>query len=401
MSKFNRFGGARVSKVAGLTLAATVVAGCASHAPALAPSAPSPTTATANPPATLVIDEPAQATPTALAPAAPGVSLRPNAPLRYVVKRGDTLWDIAGYYLRAPWQWPALWYDNPQIKNPHLIYPGDVLKLSWVNGQPRLTRASGTERLEPRVHSLPLEQATPSIPFAAIRDFLNGPRVVDADQIQRAPYVVAFVGGHLIGSAGVGVFVKNLPKSHRVNWEIVHIGKPYHDADSGELLGYEAIPTARAQLRKFGAPALLGITKSDRETQAGDRLLPVAAEEFRPRFVPHAPPRPVDGSIIAVFGGVTEVGQHAIVTLDRGSNAGLDAGTVLRILQAPRDVPDPYGGADATVTLPPQPAGLLMVFQAEPRLSYALVMDETLPVHVRDRVAAPSLRQPDAPVAAN
>ncbi len=320
---------------------------------------------------------------------APGVSLRKDAPLRYVVKKGDTLWAIAGYFLRAPWQWPALWYDNPYIHNPHLIYPGDVLKLVWVNGRPRLTEAAGVERLQPHVRESPLQQAAPAIPYAAIRDFLNGPRLVDADEIDKAPYVVAFTDAHLIGAEGDGIFVKHLPSDAAAVWALVHIGKAYHDADSGALLGYEAIPTGRTVLDTPGKPATMRITDSDRETRIGDRLLPITAEDFHAEFVPHAPKGAIDGSIISVFGGLKAVGQHQIVTLDRGGSGGLDAGTVLRIMQAGRMVPDPHGPAGSSVRLPPQPAGLLMVFKVSPHLSYALVMNETRSVHVLDRVAAP------------
>ncbi|HEX7381996.1 MAG TPA: LysM peptidoglycan-binding domain-containing protein [Nevskiaceae bacterium] len=321
--------------------------------------------------------------------AAPALQIRERAPLRYVVKKGDTLWSIAGYYLKNPWQWPVLWYDNPQIKDPHRIYPGDVLKLVWVAGQPRLTATGGDETLRPRVRSEPLKNATPTIPFAAIRTFLNGPRVVDAQQINTAPYVVAFTGEHLVGAAGEGAFVKGLRDSDRRDWQIVHIGKTYRDPDTGEILGYEAVPTARATLRKPGGPALLDVVSNDRETLVGDRLLPRLALTYQPDFVPHAPPRAVAGSIIAVFDGVSQVGQHAIVTLDRGTDAGLDAGTVLQIMQDSRTVPDPHGPPDSTVVIPPQPAGLMMVFEATPRVSYALVMEITQPVRVLDRFASP------------
>lgn len=319
----------------------------------------------------------------------PELGLRQHAPLHYVVKQGDTLWDIAGYYLEDPWKWPVLWYDNPQIHNPHLIYPGDVLELVWVKGHPRLTFTSNTEHLHPRVRSEPLAQATPAIPFDAIRSFLQGPRVVEAEEIEQAPYVIAFAGEHLVGAAGVGVFVKNLPSDPAAHWQIVHIGKAYRDPDTNDLLGYEAIPTASVVVRKAGHPAKLFIADSQRETLIGDRLLQPLATHYHASFVPHPPKKAVDGSIIAVFKGLSQIGQHAIVTLDRGSQAGLDAGTVLRIMRAARSVRDPHGGPDSHVVIPPQPAGLMMVFETTPHLSYALVMKITQSVHVLDRFANP------------
>ncbi|HEU0198452.1 MAG TPA: LysM peptidoglycan-binding domain-containing protein [Nevskiaceae bacterium] len=394
MRKFNRFGAglrgprwlARGWSVMGLV---AVLAACSSspvRVPPKAPKTPATAPTVVTHPLAPVIDlGRARA-------AAPRLGLRQGAPLEYIVRRGDTLWGIASYFLKNPWQWPVLWYDNPQIKNPHLIYPGDVLKLVWVNGQPRLTLGNpgaGTERLEPHVRVEALAGATPAIPFSAIRTFLNGPRVVDSEQIDHAPYVLAFAGEHLVGSTGDSVFVKNLPPDAAAHWQIVHIGQAYRDPDNGELLGYEAIPTAHATLRKNGHPARLEITSNQRETLVGDRLLPRAAIDYRSDFVPHAPKHPVDGSIIAVFNGLDQIGQHAIVTLDRGTRAGLDAGAVLQILQASRSVPDPYGSVDSRVVIPPQPAGLMMVFEAGPRLSYALVMRVTQAVHVLDRFAVP------------
>lgn len=392
MSKFNRFalrGCSRHPVLRGLLAGgcAMGLAACAAQHPAPAPK-PAPTAAQ---PAAAIHTE-------ALTPvtdvrsaqaAAPSLQLRERAPLRYVVKKGDTLWGIAGYYLKNPWQWPVLWYDNPQIKNPHRIYPGDVLKLVWVAGQPRLTTTGEDETLRPHVRTEALKNATPTIPFAAIRTFLNGPRVVDAQQINSAPYVIAFSGEHLIGSAGEGAFVKGMTDTARRDWQIVHIGKTYRDPDTGEILGYEAIPTARAALRKPGSPALLDVVSNERETLVGDRLLPRLALTYEPDFVPHPPARAVAGSIIAVFNGVTQVGQHAIVTLDRGTDAGLDAGTVLQIMQDARTVGDPHGPPDSHIVIPPQPAGLMMVFEATPRVSYALVMAITQPVRVLDRFVPP------------
>lgn len=384
-----RFGGRSVAPALISALLALCVVGCAGQARVPAPvvtAAPAKDNSAGIQTAAMTpVSDLSQAR-----AAAPEVSLREDAPLRYVVKKGDTLWAIAGYFLRAPWQWPALWYENPHIHNPHLIYPGDVLKLVWVNGHPRLTADAGIRRLRPHVRVSELQQATPAIPYAAIRNFLNGPRLVDADEIDGAPYVVEFTGAHLIGAEGDGIFVKDLPDTAAPVWALVHIGKAYRDADTGNLLGYEAIPEGQATLARAGKPATMQITDSDRETQIGDRLLPVTAEDFHAAFVPHAPTGPIDGSIISVFGGVIEVGQHQIVTLDRGSNSGLDAGTVLRIMQAGRTVPDPHGPAGSSVHLPPQPAGLLMVFKVSPHLSYALVMNETRSIHVLDRIAAPS-----------
>lgn len=325
-----------------------------------------------------------------LAVAASNLSLRQDVPLRYVVKKGDTLWDIAGYYLRDQWEWPQLWYDNSQIKNPHLIYPGEVLTMVWVNGRPRVMPAMATKRLQPVVRRLPLPHATPGIPYAAVRDFIHGPRVVDAAQIDRAPYVVAIGNDGLVGSTGAAIFVKGLPPRAVSTWDVVHIGKIYRDPVTGAILGYEAIPTGRCRLEKQGPVARMRITQNDRETLVGDRLLPRGKPHFRSQFFPHPPKHLVHGAIISVFGELNEAGPLDIVTLDRGSDDGLDPGTVLQIMSSARKVPDPYGNAESVVRVPPQRAGLLMVFKATPHISYGLVVETTKPVRVLDRVVSPA-----------
>ncbi|MDB5987514.1 MAG: LysM protein [Nevskia sp.] len=316
------------------------------------------------------------------------LSLREDAPLRYVVKKGDTLWSIANYFLRDPWQWPQLWYTNGQVKNPHLIYPGDVLSLIMVDGHPRLAGPDVVEHLSPQVRNLSLDQALPAIPIEAIRNFLKGPRVLTEDEIKKAPYVVEYTGEHIDGSANNSVYVKKLPKDPATSWAIVQIGDEYKDPDTSERLGFEALPAGEGEIRTSGDPAEMLITKSNREVMIGDRLLPIETQRFDSNFYPHAPLKPVDGRIISVFDGVIEIPQYQIVALNRGSKAGLDPGTVLSIFQTGRVVPDPYG--NKPVQLPEQYAGLLMVFKVTPKVSYALVMSATRPAHVYDKVHQPT-----------
>lgn len=392
MSYFNRFNTAFCRRTVLVCVAGGALAACATSTP---PQQGAPQPASPAVSAAPAIDTESVAPVIDLSRAqavAPQVGLRSDAPLTYVVKRGDTLWGIAAYFLKTPWQWPVLWYDNPQVKNPHLIYPGDRLKLVWVNGQPRLMRAGdaapeNVERLQPRVREETLANAIPAIPFAVIRDFLDGPRLVDAAQIDAAPYVVGFSGEHLIGAAGHDVFVKDLEGGAR-DWRIMHIGKTYRDPDTGKLLGYEAIPVARATLTQPGKVAQLSVTSNGREIVVGDYLFDVLPNVWHPDFIPHAPPQAVAGSIISVFNGLNQIGQYQIVTLNRGSGVGLDVGSVLQIMQAPREVPDPHA-AGATVRIPAQPVGLMMVFEVAEHLSYALVMQMTGPAHVLDRFTMP------------
>jgi hypothetical protein len=321
--------------------------------------------------------------PQAVAGAAP-VVLREDAPLRYVVKRGDSLWSIAQYFLRDPWQWPEFWYANSQIKNPHLIYPGQALSLVMVNGHTRLA----VERLSPQLRELPLDQALPAIPIDAIRNFLRGPRVISAEEMNQAPYVVAFTEEHLAGGANDGFYAKNLPEIPDPGWAVVHPGNAYRDPDTDDVLGYEAIPSGQADVRQPTRPVgELLLTQSSREVLVGDRLLPLEAESFQANFYPHPPKDTLEGRIISVYEGVSQITQYQIVALNRGSDQGIDPGTVLSIYQAGRSVRDPYSGG--RVGLPQQYAGALLVFKVSRRLSYGLVTSANRAVHVLDRVMRP------------
>jgi len=390
MGKYNaspdQFGLARAARNSALGLLLALAAGCAGHETAAEsdssarpppPAQPEAADATVN-----AVDDIDQAT-----AAAGDLSLRDTAPLHYRVKKGDTLWGIATYYLRDAWQWPQLWYTNGQIKNPHLIYPGEELVLVMVNGQPRVTLAE--DRLHPSIHDLPLDQAIPAIPIDAIREFLRGPRVVSKEEADKAPYVVEFTDEALIAGQNEGVYVKNLPKDPTSSWALVKIGSPYKDPDNGELLGYEAIPTGEADLREPGPPATMILTKSPQEVEVGNRLLPLEPESFKADFYPHAPAKPVNGRIISVYGGLVEITQYNIVAITRGSRDGLDPGTVLGIYQPGRKVPDPY--SHGTVELPEAKAGELMVFKVTPRLSYGLVMSESRASHINDKVHGPAV----------
>lgn len=370
---------------AAIAIGLACLAGCASRAPT---PAAEPVIVAAT---TAAVIEPLADT-RAAAASAGAITLREDAPLRYVVRKGDTLWDIAQHFLRDPWQWPELWFGNSQVRNPHQIYPGDVLTLVSVDGRTRLVSDGPLERLSPRIREEALDASLPAIPIEAIRNFLRGPRLVTLEETQRAPYIVAFVDERLAVGANNDVYVKNLAQPIAYNYAVIRVGEPYRDPDTRKLLGYEAIPTGEAELRTPDAPvgstAVMRVTKSSREVLIADRLLPIEAESFDANFYPHAPLSPVDGRIISVFDGLSQISQYQIVALNRGSEHGVDPGTVLDILQTGRVVPDPY--SRKAVALPDQYAGVLMVFKVTPQLSYALVMNAIRPLHVLDKVARPS-----------
>lgn len=353
------------------------------------------------------------------------VELNPSRPERYTVVPGDTLWDIAGRFLKQPWQWPEIWDDNRQIQNPHWIYPGDVLRLTEVDGKPRLLVEGRSEsqfqdegpsevRLSPRIRVGPPEAAIPTIPMNAIRQFLTHPRVVSPEELASAPYVVSLAEEHIVGGAGNRIFVRSIQSDPGNAYTVYRAGEPYkatyganilgytrvesgrnraqayRDADTGEVLGYEAVYVADAQLEQIGDPATLLITSSNEEVRIGDRLLPFEPEPIRVNFQPHAPNRRISGHIIGVMGGVSQIGQYSVVAIDRGAADGIEIGDVLAIWQKGKVVRDIVGtsyGED--IVTPDQNTGLLMVFRTFDRVSYGLVLQATRFLHVFDIVASP------------
>jgi hypothetical protein len=377
-----------------------------------------------------------------LAAATDAVTLKPGHPTQYTVQRGDTLWDISGRFLDRPWLWPEIWQANPQIKNPDLIYPGDVLELVYVDGRPALRHrgggAGGVVKLSPRIRSTPAVTAIPTVPMDAIGPFLSRPVVVDAEEtLNTAPYVLAFPDERISVGAGDRLYARFVNSPVGSKFDIVRAAGDLLDGDSGEVLGYGAAFIGTASLQAPGEPATLVVTRADREIFPGDRLIAATEDEPFQNFHPKPPPVPVHGNIIAVIGGVAEIGQYNVVVLDRGTSDGVEPGTVLRIdrrgrvvrdrvaidqkrevevkddpLAGPPTVIDPVGlpkalrlddreagtflgGAVASVglgdfvALPEEQSGLLMVFRAFDRISVALVMKATRSIHVLDRVRNP------------
>jgi len=328
----------------------------------------------------------------------PSPVLNPRHPESYVVQRGDTLWDIASMFLRDPWYWPEIWQINPQVENPHLIFPGDILSLAYLDdGRPviQLERGpvveggGGFERLSPRVRSEPLEEAILTIPYETIAAFLSRPRVIDEDALDDLPYVVAHREG-LMGSAGRDVYVRGVDDAAVGSvFNVVERGEELVDPDTNDVLGYQGIYVGQGRLDRDGDPGTLRMTESVREVVVGNYLMD--EEDVVPlNFLPRAPDTQVDGRIISVLSGVSLIGQYAVVVINRGSDAGLEPGHVLRAYQTGRTIRDTQRGAfGQKVRLPDEPAGTMMVFRTSERLSYALVMDATTPLAVLDAVRNP------------
>ena len=320
-----------------------------------------------------------------------GVALNPDHPERYVVKRGDTLWDISAMFLRDPWYWPEIWQVNPQVENPHLIYPGDVLVLVYVDGQPRIqlersAESGGTERLSPRIRSEDLDEAILTIPLTTIGPFLSKGTVLENKQIQRLPHIVAIRDGRLVAGAGNDVYVRGDVGEVDKGYSVIHIGEPLIDPDDGSTVGFQGIFVGEGTIRRDGDPATLRIMQSQREALTGDRLL---EQDFDVplQFIPRAPEADIEGRIIHVAGGVALIGQYQVVVLNRGTRHGLDVGHVLTVWQAGETVRDRTAGG--MVQLPDESAGTAMVFKTYDRISYALIMEATSEIHILDKVKKP------------
>ncbi|MDD5033838.1 MAG: LysM peptidoglycan-binding domain-containing protein [Methylococcaceae bacterium] len=320
------------------------------------------------------------------------VELNPDHPQRYTVVRGDTLWGIAERFLRDPWQWPAIWHDNPEIADPHWIYPGDELALSFVDGKPRLQVVQRPDqvRLSPMVRATPQAQAIPTIPMNVIQPFLTQPKVVDEDAMEKAPYVLAIADEHVVGGAGDRVYVRGMEEDNSLGYMIFRPGKPYRDAVSGDILGYEALYVADAQMQTGGETATLQLTKTAREVIIGDRVLPSEQEKVYMRYEPHIPAQSIEGHIISVVDGVSQIGQYAIVVIDRGSVDGIETGHVMEILQSghiQRDIISRTVGE--SIVLPREKEGLLMIFRPYERVSFGLILKATRAIHLNDAVKTP------------
>lgn len=331
------------------------------------------------------------------APAQTAQLIRPDAPMSYTVKRGDTLWDIAAVFLRDPWFWPEIWQINPQVENPHLIYPGDVLSLAYGANGDAAVRISqyGAARLTPRLRSEHLDGPIDTLPYSAIASFLSKPSVLTREQILRAPHILAFRDGHMIGGNGHEAYVENLKAPLNQRFTVMNVGQPIRDLEDNELVGYQAAYVATAVVTNPGRVTKTLLTEGAREALRGDRL--ISQEGDTPlTFKPYAPKIPVDGQIIAIADEATEVGQYQVVVLNRGERHGLEAGAVLAVDQKGEVVHDtwrkrPFGKDPlaGSVQLPNERSGTLIVFKTFPRVSYALIIGARGPIKVADRAYTP------------
>lgn len=343
------------------------------------------------------------------------VTLNPDHPDEYVVQKGDTLWDISARFLQEPWHWPTVWQGNPQIEDPHLIYPGDVVALTFKDGQPMLSvNGSGmvsnsrNVKLSPEIRSHDRDEAIRSIPVDAIQQFLRRPRVVTDEEMSDWPYVVSSYDEHLISGSGNKLYIKGLSNdSTETHYALYRKGSAYVNPrkDKKEILGYEAVYVGDVVIDKLGDPASAIVTLAKQEIFNGDRLFAESDEDANNEFIPTKTNNDINANILSVVDGVAQIGQYQVVVVDAGNADGVEVGNVLGIYQSGKIVKNEIATALKTkkvsglveylgrpnskpelVELPVEYAGVLMVFRTFEKISYGLVMKAVSPIHVLDSV---------------
>jgi hypothetical protein len=344
------------------------------------------------------------------------VPISPTAPERYVVQKGDTLWDISGMYLKDPWYWPEIWYVNPSIRNPHLIYPGDVLYFSYVDGKPRVSlEAAGTTRLSPEMRTSDLTGAIRAIPYDLLMNFVGRPGLLSKDDVKDRPYVVGMRDRHIVGSSANEVYARGLEDpAAGTRYNIMAVGEELRDPDDGDLLGYighfaalgEVIQTTGAVVpveksifkRERDEPLThLRVVETGREIMQGDRLFPAQAD-IGADFAPSAPSNEaIRGQIIAIVDGVSVAGKYQVVAINRGTKHGLVPGNALSVFYRGEMLRDPYdrkGWSAYTasydkVRLPDERSATILLFTVKGRISYGLVVQSTQIIRKGDFIAHP------------
>lgn len=317
------------------------------------------------------------------------VQIKADSPDRYTVTEGDTLWGIASRFLEDPWRWPEIWQQNPDIENPHLIYPGDVLVLTGTaDGEPRMKvlRERKITKLKPEVRMVERDDAIPTIPPDAIQAFLTNPLVIEEGGLDHAGYVAAGQEGALVLGKYNVFFAKGVNDGADF-YNLFRPGKQLVHPVTGEFLGVQAIHLGEARMLAAGDTAKMEITDSTQEIGLGDRMVPAEADIALPYYQPRAPDGPVDGYVVDIAGAVAEGGPLQAIVITLGTRDGMAPGHVLRIQRQEPPQPDVVTGG--TVEIPPQDSGLAMVFRVFEKVSYALVLEADRAIHLSDRVTEP------------
>jgi len=367
------------------------------------------------------------------------VELNEHHPDTYTVQKGDTLWTISARFLKRPWEWPEVWQANPQIRNPHLIYPGDVINLAYLDGRARLSVSSQDSGSGPRVHATSLDEAVKPVPLSEIEAFLKKPRIISEEDFRSAPHIVAFEDHHLNGTTGQLAYVRGLDASAGQQFALLRpLGRYYEVTSDGaptrllresmedrddrpdmlwhdgvwnfslhgdvHFVGYEMLQFGTVQVTKGGNPASTLIITADVEVRTGDYVMPLDTTPYDFQYLPHPPPQvPAGMGVIAFADALNAAGRLQVVTLSSGARDGVENGQVYSIF-TPGDVaidrtdyPEMSAKAffhphDAEVQLPEEYIAHLIIFRTFERVSYGLIMDGIRPVHVGDHLYEPDHR---------
>jgi nucleoid-associated protein YgaU len=318
--------------------------------------------------------------------------LKNGHPDSYKVVKGDTLWDISSTFLKNPWLWPEIWHVNPQIENPHLIFPGDVLTLVYIKGEAKLVVKRGelsrTVKLTPEVRISPLQNAIPAIPLEKINAFLTRSRILDQDLMADAPYILAGSNKRIISAAGDRLYARGTFDADETVYGIYRRGRVFSDPQTEEVLGLEALDIGGGKVVALdGDVATVAVNRSNEEIRLGDRLLAFEERQVTATFFPSSPESEVSGVLMAVEGGVSQIGTMDIVALNKGERDGLEEGNVMAIYKAGEVARDRI--TQELIQLPDVKAGLLMVFRTFDKMAYGIVVDASQPLSVMDKFKKP------------
>lgn len=325
------------------------------------------------------------------------VQLKPGHPVEYVVQEGDTLWDLSQKYLSDAWLWPEIWQINEQIDNPHLIYPGDLIGLVYkgeevkVSVVQRSAAAKGVVKLTPSARISSIASAIPPIPMTAISSFMTNSRIVKSNELKDAPYVVAGDDNRILAGGGGKVYARGFGKVEpEVGYGIFRKGQVFVDPDTSEILGLEAREVGAGAVAAWdGDVATLSLSNAREEVMIGDRLLTSEDRQVIANFMPSAPPKDVYGRMIAVLGGVTQIGQYQVVVINQGERDGVVEGNVLAVYKTGSTIIDRV--TRAKVRLPSERAGLMMLFRVFDKVSYGLILKALRPLSVGDEIRSPEV----------
>ena len=332
------------------------------------------------------------------------VEFAPNHPEFHVVQPGDTLWDISEKFLKSPWLWPEIWHVNDKIDNPHLIFPGDIVGLVYIDGKPYITKTGkGVIKLSPRARELSADAAITTIPLDAILPFMTSAQVVTQKQLDTVPYVVGNDSKRLLGAENNKAYVRGIKNEAISKYSFFRQGDAYIDPVTKEQLGIEAIHIAEGQKILSGDPSTILLKKSKQELLKGDLAWATNDDQLLPTYFPRAPKNFEGGQIISVYAGVQQIGQYDVVVINRGERENMAVGHVLSIFQRGETIVDDIAtkrriqkedsffaiGTKEMVTLPDELAGRLMIFRTFEKVSLGLVLKASKSIHVLDRVEMP------------